>query len=760
MQASQKQDGPPRPVVDAVPSPSSKRSRAASAQGESSSSSRSSPGVIQPASFIDTLAILTLFVRFPSVVMVAVYVVFIATGFPGASSGSSSSSGGSKYASGGAGGPFSADGFEIPQKRRWMLLKMFSVDFAIAITTLYLTPVLRNLVIVFAHAVVAAYLGGGGAQKVFTNAVYSTTIVEILRLVWYHVTGYFFTDHFDMLLGDSGGSIAAPGAGGDAMAFDQLFRDARGKMQFESDYLVGDQQFNTLTTTWTMIPTVIRTLRYVDWAYEIPLVCFQVLAIHVIGQGLIPALKKIFLDKTTLQTSSASASSGGGYTDHDGYEASEPAMKGGDWLHQHSTVISYPGESAESVSATPIAHSDLNILTPAKKNKKFASVRAGQPLWSTLASSMVMAARQESLAATEDASQEPASDMCQFFVRFVFENAVVFEVEGFDHSTGDAKNFIVRVNGIQWPQVSLQSEGQPPESEFVGVDREPFLVVVHGLTPITPYEIETAYDKAVLMRVNVCTSARSKNHQSSGGAMAAPVRALSPVTTLLDTLTTAQTNLSEEKSHIKKNRKEYAKRLAVLRTDIDSLRGKLETSDKGDERNRRKVLSLRESVKQFEVEIEELEAEIKALESRRESDEAQFKTQEEDFKHQLAEIRSQLKAEQVAQKEWNEKIAIVESELQALVAKRDKLLTKKSRLNGDPEKSEETDLFEEIKNEFSRREHIRQAKLERRAMVEQEFSNSIAKMEAYIEETKKRTHSIWVSLQQLGNSLTPSVSPG
>lgn len=59
--------------------------------------------------------------------------------------------------------------------------KIIFLDFLVAITTIYLTPILKNVVLVFSTAIVAASLGGGPHPII--HAVYATSVVE--------VTGFF-----------------------------------------------------------------------------------------------------------------------------------------------------------------------------------------------------------------------------------------------------------------------------------------------------------------------------------------------------------------------------------------------------------------------------------------------------------------------------------------------------------------------------------------------------------------------------------------
>lgn len=60
--------------------------------------------------------------------------------------------------------------------------KSLLFDFLFAIMTIYLTPILRNVVLVFSTAIVAASLGGGPHPII--HAVYATSVIEVIVFFW------------------------------------------------------------------------------------------------------------------------------------------------------------------------------------------------------------------------------------------------------------------------------------------------------------------------------------------------------------------------------------------------------------------------------------------------------------------------------------------------------------------------------------------------------------------------------------------------
>jgi hypothetical protein len=627
--------------------------------------------IIQPSAFIDTLAIQALFLHMPLLAMLGIHGLFIASSLSGVPMNSTRSIFG--WSANTKGSSATAPTSAVSR----IVLKAIAIDFAVAIVTLYVTPLLRRVVVIFAHSIVAAALGGG--PKVFTNAIYATTIVEFIRLLWEKLSYYLFSDDNDFMMSS-------------------LPHHHNPQSYYHSD---PSKSFNTLTSIWAMIPSTIRFVRHMDWVHEFPLIFFQVVAVHVIGLGLLPYIRKVFPDRSDLKNIADEESihsesfidnsllSGNGALTS-GFNVSEPPtdinlLRGG------LTELSVSGKgSAEAASAQSLntmnPNTDFDFLyapSSVKKNKRLAIVRANQPLWSTLASSIVLAARHE----TEDAAAlagaggelEKASgiggsvlnEVGHCYVRYIFENVVAFETVGFDPSL--RSSFSVHVNGILWPQVSIQSFIDEPTDRPASKE-DPFLVIVYGLTPMTQYDIEIlcAYKAASspLTCLKICVSTISgKNTDTNGPAGTTPARPLSPVTTLLDTLTTTQMTLSEEKSSLKRLRKDHTKRLTSLRQEIDSMRSKIDSTDKNDERNRRKVLSLREAVRQIEEEIESINRVAESLSLKEQQVDEEFNLKEREWKEHMGEFEERQKQEQDIHRSLNQASSEMEDQLSSLVSK-------------------------------------------------------------------------------------------
>lgn len=711
-------------------------------------SSKLPTNIIQPSPFVDTLAIQALFLQMPVTVMLCIHGLFITSSLSGVSFTStraifgwspSSKTSGSNISSG------SSFGSSTPASTTKLICKALAVDVAVALMTLYVTPLLRRIVLMFACSIVASTLGGG--PRVFTNAIYATTLAEFIRLIWEKLSFYLFASDVGV-------------ASSNAYAFDSDF--VVSSFQGPEDFSA-NKNYNTLTSIWALIPTVIRFIRHLDWVRELPTILFQVVAVHVIGLGLLPYIRKVFPDRSDKSVADDDSSShNDSFIDNSllnqsltGFSSSEPPTDI-NLLSGATTELSLLGkdtnESSQNLNSSTTNFDFLYAPSVVKKNKRLAMVRSNQPLWSTLASSIVLAARHE----TEDATDAGISELEKngltntsvlneaghCYVRYIFENVVAFETVGFDPSLRGS--FSVHVNGIQWPQVSIQPFIDEPSDHSPTRD-DPFLVIVYGLTPMTQYDIEILciYKQDVLPHscLKICVSTISWKHADTNGTPGTPARPLSPVTTLLDTLATTQMTLSEEKSRLKRLRKDHTKRLISLRQEIDATRSKIDSTDKNDERNRRKVLSLREAVRQLEEEIELINRLTDAVILKQNEIEEEFRTKEIEWKEHMSQFEEREKQERDIRLDLSRANSELEDQLASIMSKRDKLKTKNQRLESDIERIEE-EITLEIQQLMQARNEEREKKLDRRRRLEEEFSVSITKMENGVEHTRKRTAEI------------------
>lgn len=805
--------------------------------------------VLGPNAFADTFAILMLLLQFPTWLTIIIHTLFIFTLSPAfswrdvtrpfrfsplvnlfgsfiyispATSNPSSSSAPAPAVSSGPQSSPSSFKTSNPTKNQPSFFKVLAIDFLCAITTLYLTPILRKVVLVFAHAIVASSLGGG--QRTFLHAIYATSIVETVSFFWDIICEFFHLEHtysdfvtstgprllrynIPQHLGQPAITSSAP--------FSVIIDDST-------------QSFNTLTSVLMFFPTIFRFICHIDWYSEFPSLLVQMAAVYVIWLGLSPFLRGELASSFSSDTGPLPEQNLSGIPPNG--QSTAPPLNGAASISTTATgssvplnsvplsnvgtqdypvesfddtinfcttyaedgvrsivVISVPKEAAShstnnSEDLSGLGNNNLNFLygSQGKRNKKSSLVRTNQPLWSMLASSIVMAARQEHM---PNASPQPhhtldavirdsqAGDVKAVpsgcFASYVFEKVVGFFVTGVFIASPDS--FIVRVNQVQWRQTVIKlvnvaddsinvKPDEPIEDTSstvidVSKDAEPattfntIFITVHGLTGGTVYDMEIirlqSSEEVVIGRTKVCTAPTEANSKQP---IAPPSRPLSPVTTLLDTLSQSQVTLSEVKNSMKRSRKDHAKKMNTIRNEMEQIRAKSENNDKTDERVRRKLLSFRSTVKQLESDIKAAELEAKHLEQETKEYANGYASQKQEWKEQMDVLEERKKAEKLAKEKMAAKLASIESEKALAISKQEKLVFKKERLTSDISKIE-SDLDQAIEEELARRKGAREGKMERRKKLVDEFSSAITQMENGVNELKSRTHNIWVSYQ-------------
>ncbi|ODQ66486.1 hypothetical protein NADFUDRAFT_7685, partial [Nadsonia fulvescens var. elongata DSM 6958] len=714
--------------------------------------------VIYQAPFMDTVAILVLFMQFPLLAIIAIHLLFIASFFSGANNHNNNLISPLGF--------FRNPVLSLFQQNNGVSQNQYS-NIVAAMCTIYLMPHSKNLIFVFSCAIIASSLGGGSSP--FTNAIYSTTAVEITRIIWSQINRALFSstviDHLhdhSHVYGDyltieaSSVYSAAPYAGG---------------------------SYNTLISAWALLPRFFRFAQRLNWIHEMPVILCQVVAVHVIGLGLLPFLKKIFSDNTNKPAERHFKPTNG----------SNPSsltanFQSGPLSNYNNYYNGYGNNNGNSNgSSSYSANFEIFYVSPsAKKNKRLTQVRTNQPLWSTLASSIVLAARQESstgLNADEEMAITSGIGVCS--VRFIFENLIVLELNKYE-SSGNYE-ISVRVNGIQWPQSTTDGSDEhpllpPTASTDTSKSKNPILIIVYGLTPMTQYDFEVSCAKdpsldefLTLIKASITTSARSSPSLSSSTASSSnafsnsagnplslrdiqpPTRPVSPVTTLLNTLTSAQMTLSDEKQKFKRVKKDHTKRLTALRGEIDSLKSKMGGNDKGDERNRRKVLGLRKEVEQNKEIIDSLSKELEHLINlETEITSEHFKLKKE-WEVQISELNDKESKFREQTDKNAEKVNAVESEVFALTSKRDKLLAKKERLKSELDRvsTESQQIWDlEIQKQIINRDK----RLEKRKKVEDELSSAMEQLKKGADNARRNASNVWVSIQMHQGGSLPHIS--
>lgn len=224
------------------------------------------------------------------------------------------------------------------------------------------------------------------------------------------------------------------------------------------------------------------------------------------------------------------------------------------------------------------------------------------------------------------------------------------------------------------------------------------------------------------------------------------------MTTLLNTLAQANSTLAEHKIRLKRTKKENNRRLASIRSEIDTLKSRLGSGDKGEERARRRVLSLREFVRRAEEEVEKMTAELEKLERVPNTVEKEWREKRRlwcEGQKRLEAIESEVEeAKAIA----NRNVSAFETEAASLATKQERLSARLAKLKADMDKLKSENVSAQV--EKVQKRMGRESLVKHRATLEQEFSSAISKMEKKMQEYRAQSSENWGMVMTLENAAT------
>ncbi|KAK9388759.1 hypothetical protein V1515DRAFT_595928 [Lipomyces mesembrius] len=773
--------------------------------------------ILPQHALVDSLTIFILIIQFPNLIVSFVHVLFACLTFmPPTSSPSSSSL-------------ISSLTHATPASPS--LLTIFFADMTVAVVSIFFLPRMRSIMVDLGSAVIASVLGGGGSK----TAIYCTSLLGLARMVRHSLLlirrgtlppPVSMTAHAVVAISPVPESVSpqyylATGTSAVPRTWDLLYGSAGWLSQAVAVHIVGQSLMHSIRRIFlehenrlSSMPAASSSPGILSDSYGID--C-EAGAYQSLQQTQSPA---------SLQSQNGAAAATMKKKKKAG--ATGRSQQQSLWSALANTLVLASRESSQ-------LHSDASMSSNDPHHGENQQKNGNQSLLSSLISDDYSASTGLGY---RPSATEPALYSC---VRYILESEVAFEimpgqavapvsapvpsqsvgtlqehasssilplssslvpsifshqdprqlVSGAGTHNAEASLYVgvsVRVNGILWPEVSVQtivpklhrtaitsSQSDPdPTVQLLedAVADEPTasndslvlqdtleefaetLLVVSGLTPITEYEIEVCKTfkngrQVTVCRTNICTAPKDTSGVSS--QQHPPSRPLSPVTTLLDTLCTTNSTLTEDKQKLKRSRRDHSKHLSALRSEIDSLKARLGAGDKGDERAWRRVLALRESVRRTEEEIEsfskrteELEREEKEVSSGIASRRAEWEAKMQELECYESGLRA--KKEQAAQKERG-----LHAEEVAIQSKRDKLAARHRKLMADFHRAdqERRTVWEQ---EFARRKLQREKLAERRQAIEEEFSNAITKMEKGIDDIRERTIGTWKSVSLLNEA--------
>ena len=370
-----------------------------------------------------------------------------------------------------------------------------------------------------------------------------------------------------------------------------------------------------------------------------------ILGIHIVSQGVTTCIRRTLANAKASEKDSLIPLIT--RTDTEAIAGAEPSSR-------TSTGLAETSQPSHAVSATdgrppgqPPALLDRRARESSsrKKRKQANQIRSQQPLWAAIASTKVTFVKEmEQRDAADDAREASVmtnntsntyinainSTTNRIWICEVRDTEIFFAVDLSAESAAESaevkdeahsspvgvdrsKPFYIRINGATWTSTRINSsEGEEdvPGSGFFGE--------IFGLAPLSSYhcEVVSIAKHRTLCSASLITQPAPTTEQAA--AVPAPsqhqaLRPASPITTLKQSIQSAEAKLSEIRNKSRKAKKDQRGTNADIKKEIQALKNKLNSSTDGDEKQEKRLQQIRQHKHQAEEATREVQAEIDAM---------------------------------------------------------------------------------------------------------------------------------------------------
>ncbi|KAK5132864.1 hypothetical protein LTR08_008580 [Meristemomyces frigidus] len=413
-----------------------------------------------------------------------------------------------------------------------------------------------------------------------------------------------------------------------------------------------------------------------------------------------------------------------------------------------------------------------------KKKKQANQIRSQQPFWAAIASTKVTFVKEmEQRDAADDAREAAAMDTDtrpafaniinpttdRIWILEVRDTEVLFSVdlspdaaaqsvdrmeEGASVSAGidKSKPFYVRVNGAAWSSTRIMSSATGDEAD--GKPR--FDGEIIGLAPMSSYscEIVGIATGNVLCSISLITQAAPSAEQTATAPSQPPHPALrpsSPITTLKQSIHSAEAKLNETRNRTRKSKKDQRGVHSEIRKEINMLRSKLESSGGLDDKQERRLMQINQHKTQAEEATVEVKGHIETFGDVPSQELAQSETRQRSWQAARDVKRSAERDFDSTRAEADRELAALKSDITATESKREKLVTRHSQRSKELEilhSRQQADMSAREKRDFERAQLIQSRQEE-----EGQLRYHIVNMEAEASSYQAKAHEAY---QQLG----------
>ncbi|KAF3389618.1 putative ubiquitination network signaling protein acrB [Penicillium rolfsii] len=680
----------------------------------SGSGSNSSINPLQLASTIlkscpmyDTIAILIFLLQLPPMVLTCVQFLFASLTF--------------MPPSGGAAGSLSSnfDIFQGPAGTPSMGTMIAMDGFCLLFWGLFMWTWAQNFAIDLAHVQVAITLGGGGSGK---NGGVNALCVGIVLLL--HIVR------------------------------------SKGIQEFVAGHLVSAKliSFDFLSQYSNIFPAELRRTE----SHSSPSWLRSLLAVHILAQAG-TAMARRSMAKNRSPAPSRTGKRGD-------TEASAGSQGQADSALESAASLSssFVGPDGQLVK------DGKDRLTSAKKRRRQANqVRSRQPFWAALASTKVTVMREyehsrvlskTARGLTEDELQSVSLDEGLVWITDVDSSTIKFAAGDLaddsvtpnsgdvDRIDSEAAPFYVCVNGALWATATIcRDSDAAKESGIVHWKGE-----ISGLAPNCAYTCSFVRSDTneEICAMSVKTPATTDMEQAAVSSVPTPpqptYRPSSPTTTLKNSVINAEAKLNEKRSRLKKAKNDHKLLISKIRRELDNYNHRLQ-SGTDESRQKQRSLQLERNIRQTEEATAVLEVQLDSMEKVPEEELEEWTAQKAKFDREL-ELFNQTK-EEVAEARLAaaQQVSALEQELSLTVQKRERLQSRRLRVNEQYERIISANA--QGLNERERRAAEQFAREQDHAKMEANFHEQFASISQSVQDFQLRTSQLWQQASAIEQSI-------
>lgn len=536
----------------------------------------------------------------------------------------------------------------------------------------------------------------------------------------------------------------------------------------------------SFATSFASIPPVGR-----GWLYT---VTRTILGIHIVSQGVTTCIRRSLV-KANEQSAHIPAIS----------KSDPEAAAGSEATAKPNTVLAEAAQHAATGQSTdgrppgpsPARDGKTRESVTKKKRKQANQVRSQQPLWAAIASTKVTFIKEmEQRDAADDArdaarlntnttnmtTSNTISTTNHIWICEVRDSEIFFSVElsaaaamenadGLEDGTNvhagidKSKPFYVRINGAVWRSTRINASASEDTSTNIAGDR--YEGEIFGLAPLSSYHCEVVGigSQNVLCAVSIVTQPTPTAEQAvSASSQPAhqTLRPASPITTLKQSIMTAENKLSETRNRTRKVRKDQRAAHADIKREINMLKAKLDASGGNDDKQEKRITQITQHKTQAEEAAAELKIQIDAMGEIPETDAVQSEAKRSKWQSAANAKRAADKDIENAKAEAERELNALKSDITQTESKREKLAARLTQRHQELDKlmsRQQADMTAKQKREFDRAQMS-----QRREQEETELRSHIAAFESEAEVFQRKSHDAYQQMAAL-QSWTSSAPP-